>query len=64
MLDPEVSAAIQRIISIADEKMEQSGLVEWPLARIPSKYIGLWILGHSYSCQGGLVILTPVKVAW
>ncbi len=38
MLDSEASAAIQRI---ADEKMEQSGLVKWPSARIPSKCIGL-----------------------
>jgi hypothetical protein len=52
VLDSEVTAAIQRI---ADEKMEESGLVEWPSARIPSKTIGLWILGHSYTREGGLV---------
>jgi len=52
VLDSEVTAAIQRI---ADEKMEESGLVEWPSARIPSKTIGLWILGHSYTREGGMV---------
>ncbi len=52
MLDSEVTAAIQRI---ADEKMEKSGLVEWLSARIPSKTIVLWILGHSYTSDGGLV---------
>jgi hypothetical protein len=52
MLVLEVSAAILRI---ADEKIEQSGLVEWPSARIPSNCIGLCILGHSYTRLSGIV---------
>ncbi len=58
MLDSEVSAAIQ---CIADEKMQQPGLVNWPSARIPSKSIGLWILGHSYTSQGGMPGMVEIE---
>ncbi len=43
------------ILRIANGKMEETGLVEWPSARIPSKTIGLWILDHSYTSEGGMV---------
>jgi hypothetical protein len=47
------SAIDVEIMRIATEKMEESGLVEWPSARKPKKTIGLWILGHFYTRGAG-----------
>ena len=37
------------ILRVATERMEESGLVEWPSTRVkPTRSIGLWCLGKSY----------------
>ena len=41
LLDSEINAEVLRI---ATEKMEESGLVEWPSARSAAKTLGLWTL--------------------
>ena len=38
-----------KILRVATERMEESGLVEWPSTRVkPTKSIGLWCLCKSY----------------
>jgi hypothetical protein len=50
LLDTEINADI---LQSATEKMEQSGLVEWPAARTSQKTLGLWTLLHSYRRDSG-----------
>lgn len=50
LLDSEINAEVLRI---ATEKMEESGLVEWPSARSAVKTLGLWTLAHSYTRESG-----------
>ena len=38
---------------VATEKMDESGLVEWPSARSAVKTLGLWTLAHSYTRESG-----------
>ena len=50
LLDTEINADT---LQSATEKMEQSGLVEWPAARTSQKTLGLWTLLHSYRRDSG-----------
>ena len=47
ILGPECTSGLgnnAEVLRIATEKMEESGLVEWPSARSAAKTLGLWTL--------------------
>ena len=52
MLDPEVEAAI---LALATEKMQESGLMEWPEIKRADqkKTIGLWVRNEEHWKQRG-----------
>jgi hypothetical protein len=50
LLDSEIDA---EVLSIANERMEISGMVEWPAARCATKTIGLWSHHHKYFRDAG-----------
>jgi hypothetical protein len=50
LLDSEIDAEVLRL---ANERMEESGMVEWPTARQATKTIGLWTLNHKYFRDAG-----------
>jgi hypothetical protein len=47
------SAIDAEVLRLANERMEESGMVEWPTARVATKTIGLWSRHHKYFRDAG-----------
>jgi hypothetical protein len=60
MLDSEVD---HQVLTLANQRMEDSGLVEWPQARRrdDNHYFGLWVRNGQYFRQGGRVSNTVYR---
>ncbi len=54
LLDSEIDA---EVLHISNERMEGSGMVEWPAARCATKTIGLWSPHHNISAM-------PARQKW
>ncbi len=54
MLESEID---HQILTLANERMETSGLIEWPQVRRKEeqKYIGLWAHNETHYREGGKV---------